>query len=44
MVVWGRKCGLSMACLWPGFGLDLENLGVGSKNVYARVVACLCGL
>ena len=20
-------CGLSMACLWPGFGLDLNSLG-----------------
>ena len=25
--------GLSMACLWPGFGLDLDSLGVGSRAV-----------
>ena len=28
-------CGLSMACLWLGFGLDLDIFGVGS-----RVVLC----
>ena len=33
-------CGLSIACLWPGFGLDLDSLGARS-----RVVLCglLCG-
>ena len=25
MSVWGRMCGLSMACLWPCFGLDLDS-------------------
>ena len=29
--MWGRMCGLNMACLWPGFGLDLDSLGVGSR-------------
>ena len=37
-------CGLSMACLWPGFGLDLDSLGARSGVVLCRVVACLCGL
>ena len=26
-------CGLSMACLWPDFGLDLDSLGTGSGPV-----------
>ena len=26
-------CGLSMACLWPGISLDLNNLGAGSGTV-----------
>ena len=26
-------CGLSMACLWPGFGLDLDSLNSGSGVV-----------
>ena len=29
MVMWGWMCGLSMTCLCPGFGLDLDNLGAG---------------
>ena len=33
MAVWGRMCGLSMACLWPGFGLVLDSLGVGSEAI-----------
>ena len=33
MVVWGRMCGLSIACLWLGFSLDLDSLGVGSRAV-----------
>ena len=33
-----HMCGLSMACLWPGFGLNLDNLGAGSG-----VVLCLSG-
>ena len=31
-------CGLSMTCLWPGFGLDLDSLGARSG-----VVLCLGG-
>ena len=31
-------CGLSMACLWPGFDLDLDSLGAGFG-----VVLCLGG-
>ena len=38
MAVWGQMCSLSMACLWPGFSLDLDRLGVGSG-----VVLCLGG-
>ena len=26
-------CGLSMACLCPGFGLDLDSLGAGSGAI-----------
>ena len=33
MLVWGRKCGLSMACLWPSFGLVLDSLGARSGIV-----------
>ena len=33
MVVWGWMCDLSMACLWSGFCLDLDNLGAGSGTV-----------
>ena len=33
MVVWGRMCGLSMECLWPGFGMDLDSPGAGSGAV-----------
>ena len=35
MTMWGRMCGLSMTCLWPNFGSDLDSLGVRS-----RVVLC----
>ena len=28
MAMWGRICGLSMTCLWPGSGLDLDSPGV----------------
>ena len=31
--MWGQMCDLSMACSWPGFGLDLDSLGVGSGTV-----------
>ena len=33
MVVWCRKCGLGVACLWLGFGLDFDSLRVGSRTV-----------
>ena len=33
MTVWGWMCDLSMVCLWPGFGLDLDSLGAGSGTV-----------
>ena len=33
VAVWGRMCDLSMACLWPGFSLDLDSLRAGSKTV-----------
>ena len=33
MAVWGQMCGLSMTCLWRGFGLDLDSLGPGSGTV-----------
>ena len=40
MAVWGRMCDLSMACLWLGFGLDLDSLEAGSRSVL-----CLgCGM
>ena len=38
--MWGRKCDLSMACLWPGFGLYLDSLGVG----YGTVLCLVCGM
>ena len=31
-------CGMSMTCLWSGFGLDLDRLGAGFM-----VVLCLGG-
>ena len=45
-------CGLSMACLWPGFDLDLDSLGAGFRVVLCSgggkfCVACdgcMCGL
>ena len=40
VVVWGRMCGLSMACLWPSFGLDLDNLGAR----YGIVLCLGCGM
>ena len=40
VVVWGQMCGLSMACLWPSFGLDLENLGAR----YGTVLCPGCGM
>ena len=33
MAVWGQMCGLSMACLWPGLGLDLDSRKDGSGVV-----------
>ena len=33
MVVWAQICGLSTACLWPGFGPDLDSLGVRSGAI-----------
>ena len=33
MAVWDWMCGLSMTCLWLGFGLDLNSLGVGSGAI-----------
>ena len=40
VTVWGWMCDLSMVCLWPGFGLDLDSLGAGSG-----IVLCLgCGM
>ena len=40
VAMWGRMCGMIMACLWPGFSLDLDSLGVGSGTVL-----CLgCGM
>ena len=33
MAVWGRMCVLCMACLWFGFGLDLDSHGAGSGAV-----------
>ena len=33
MVVWGQMCSLSMACLWLGFGSDLDSLGTRSGAV-----------
>ena len=44
VAVWGLMCYLSMACLWPGFDLDLDCLGLDLGLFYARVVACLCGM
>ena len=38
MAVWGQMCGLSMTCLWPGFGPYFDSLGAGSG-----VVLCLGG-
>ena len=26
-------CGLGMTCFWPGFGLDVDSLGAGSRNI-----------
>ena len=55
MAVWGWMCGLSMACLWPSFGLVLDSLGAGSRvvlcpgggmfvwNLMAVCVGCFCG-
>ena len=40
MAMWGLKCGLSMACLWPGFGLDLDSLGVG----FGTILCPGCGM
>ena len=40
VAMWGRMCGLSMACLWPGISLGLNSLGDGSGTVL-----CLgCGM
>ena len=33
MAVWGRMCGLRMACLWLGFSLYLDSLEAGSGVV-----------
>ena len=33
MAVWGQMSGMSMACLWPGFSLDLDSLRVGSGAI-----------
>ena len=33
MAMWGLMCGLSMACLWPSFGLDLDSPKAGSGVV-----------
>ena len=33
MAVYGRMCGLSMECLLPGFGPNLDSLGVGYEAV-----------
>ena len=33
MAMWGRMCGLSMACLWLGISLDLNTIGVGFGTV-----------
>ena len=35
MAVWGRMCGLNMACLWLGFGLDLD-----SPRARSGVILC----
>ena len=44
-------CGLSMACLWPGFGLDSDSLGARSRVVlcpsggmFVTCDGCMCGL
>ena len=33
VAVRGGTCDLSMACLWPGFSLDLDSLRDGSRTV-----------
>ena len=55
MVVWGRMCGLRMACMWPSISLDFNSLGVGSGTILcpgcgmfvwpmmAVCVDCFCG-
>ena len=55
MAVWGRMCGLSIVCLWPGISLDLNSLRAGSRTilcpgcamfvwpVMAVCVDCFCG-
>ena len=44
MVVWGRMCDLSMACLYLGFGQDLDGLRARSRIILCPVVACLCSM
>ena len=46
MAVWGRMCGLSMACLWPSFGPDLDTLEVvlcpgGGMFVWPVMAVCV---
>ena len=37
VAMWGRMCGLSMECLWPGFGLDLDNSEARSRAVLCPI-------
>ena len=45
VTVWGQMCGLSMACLWLGFGLDLDSLGVvlcSGGGMFVCLVMAVC--
>ena len=46
MAVWGWMCGLSMACLWPGFGQSWVGSGAilclgGGMFVWPMMAVCV---